>query len=58
MKTAMKTKTTEEYDKFAELMRQIIKVPHSEIQAKLDAEKKAKERKPKAKQRNAKAGIE
>ena len=39
----MKTKT--EYDKFSELMGKLIKVPHSEIKAKLDAEKRAKRRK-------------
>jgi hypothetical protein len=39
----MKTKT--EYDKFADLMGQLIKVPHSEIKAKLDVEKRAKKRK-------------
>jgi hypothetical protein len=28
-------------------MRELIKIPHSEIKAKLDAEKKSKKRKPK-----------
>ena len=40
---AMKSKT--EYEKFTDLMSGIMKVPHSEIKAKLDAEKKAKEQK-------------
>jgi len=39
----MKTKT--EYGKFSDLMGKLIKVPHSEIKAKLDAEKQAKKRK-------------
>jgi hypothetical protein len=39
----MKTKT--EYDKFSDLMGKLIKVPHSEIKAKLDAEKRTKKRK-------------
>ncbi len=36
-----------EFSKFDKLMRQLIAVPHSEIKAKLDAEKAAKKRKPK-----------
>jgi hypothetical protein len=39
----MKEKT--EYDRFEDLMSDLIKVPHSEIKAKLDAEKRAKKRK-------------
>ena len=39
-----KRKTTE-YDNFSELMSELIKVPHSEIKAKLDAEKRAKKAK-------------
>jgi hypothetical protein len=39
----MKSKT--EYDRFTDLMGKLIKVPHSEIKAKLEAEKKAKKRK-------------
>ena len=39
----MKTKT--EYDKFSDLMGKLIKVPHSAVKAKLDAEKRAKKRK-------------
>ena len=34
-----------EYDTFEHTMRELMKVPHSEVKAKLDAEKKAKERK-------------
>lgn len=41
-------KTTSEYDRFESLTRELLKVPHSEIKAKLDAEKRAKKRrKPK-----------
>lgn len=36
-----------QFDKFDHTMRNLMKVPHSEIKAKLDAEKKAKKRKPK-----------
>ena len=35
-----------EYDNFAALLGKVVKVPHSEIKAKLDAEKAAKKRKP------------
>jgi hypothetical protein len=38
-------KKTSEYKAFENLARQLISVPHSEIQAKLDEEKKAKKRK-------------
>jgi hypothetical protein len=41
----MKTKT--EFENFTEMMGKLVKVPHSEIKAKLDAEKKAKKRKAK-----------
>jgi hypothetical protein len=37
----------QEFNKFDETMKKLMKVPHSEIKAKLDAEKKAKKRKPK-----------
>lgn len=40
----MKAKTSEEYDRFENLVKGILKVPHSEIKAKLDAEKAAKKR--------------
>jgi hypothetical protein len=39
----MKIKT--EYDRFTHLMGRLMKVPHSEVKAKLDAEKQAKKRK-------------
>lgn len=39
----MKPKT--EYDKFTDLVDGVLKVPHSEIKAKLEAEKKQKKRK-------------
>ncbi|MGB2644468.1 MAG: hypothetical protein WBG02_09555 [Candidatus Acidiferrum sp.] len=38
-------KNENEYDKFDRTMRELIKVPHSEIKEKLDAEKAAKKRK-------------
>lgn len=34
-----------QFDKFDETMKELLKVPHSEIKAKLDAEKAAKARK-------------
>jgi hypothetical protein len=34
-----------EYDKFTDFVDGVIKVPHSEVKAKLDAEKRAKKRK-------------
>lgn len=34
-----------DFDKFTGFMRRLVAVPHSEIKAKLDAEKKAKKRK-------------
>ncbi|PYY19461.1 MAG: hypothetical protein DMG60_04185 [Acidobacteria bacterium] len=34
-----------EFDKFTDFMRRLVAVPHSEIKAKLDAEKRAKKRK-------------
>ena len=36
---------TSQYDNFDRAMRELIKVPHSEIKAKLDAERKSKKRK-------------
>lgn len=40
---------TKEFDKFDRTMRDLVKVPHSEVKTKLDAEKaaKGKKRKPK-----------
>ena len=43
----MKTCNPSEYDKFDRTMRELLKVSHNEIKAKLDAEKKAKKRKAK-----------
>ncbi len=37
-------KKTNDYGRFENLTRQLVGVPHSEIKAKLDEEKKAKER--------------
>jgi hypothetical protein len=37
-------KTSNEYDKFDRVMTTLLKVPHSEIKAKLDAEKAAKQK--------------
>jgi len=36
---------TGDFDRFTHFMRQLVSVPHSEIKAKLDAEKRAKARK-------------
>jgi hypothetical protein len=36
-----------EFDRFKNFMQRLVAVPHSEIKAKLDAEKAAKMRKPK-----------
>jgi hypothetical protein len=36
---------SKEYSRFDKAMRELLKVPHSEIKAKLDAEKQAKKRK-------------
>jgi hypothetical protein len=38
-------KDNAEFDRFDQTMRELMKVPHSEIKAKLDAEKRAKKRK-------------
>lgn len=40
-------KKSSEFGNFDRTMRDLIKVPHSEIKTKLDAEKAAKKRKPK-----------
>ena len=44
-------KFSSEYEKFEKTMRELMKVPHSEIKAKLEAEKKekAEKKKPKTK---------
>lgn len=36
---------TSEYDKFSQLLKRVVSVPHSEIKAKLDAEKQQKKQK-------------
>jgi hypothetical protein len=41
----MKRKTSEDYDRFVAAMDRIVRVPHAEIKAQLDAEKAAKEKK-------------
>jgi hypothetical protein len=40
-------KTSSEYENFADLLGKVVQVPHSEIKAKLDSEKRAKKRKVK-----------
>lgn len=51
--TKASTKTSDEYRKFDNTMEQLLKVPHSEIKAKLDAEKAAKTKKRKPKKTSA-----
>lgn len=46
-------KKNSEYSNFDQTMRALIQVPHSEIKAKLDAEKKAKKRKKSRKSSSA-----
>jgi hypothetical protein len=48
----MKTKTND-YENFDRTMRELMKVPHSEIKAKLKAEKRAKTKKRKPKKVSA-----
>jgi hypothetical protein len=48
-------KNNSEFQNFDRTMRELIKVPHSEIKAKLDAEKAAKDKKRKVKQSSASA---
>ena len=38
-------KETKEYDSFSTTMRKLLRVPHKEIRARLDAEKRRKKRK-------------
>jgi hypothetical protein len=40
------TKDNEEFDKFDRVMRNLMKVSHGDIKAKLEAEKEAKKQKP------------
>jgi hypothetical protein len=42
-------KQSKEYENFDRLMTQLLSVPHSEIKARLDAEKAARQKKRKAK---------
>jgi hypothetical protein len=42
-----------EFSKFDRMMRELVKVPHSEIKTKLDAEKRAKKRKKSKKSSSA-----
>lgn len=44
-----------DFDKFTSFVRRLVAVPHSEIKAKLDAEKQAKARKRKAASRASSA---
>jgi hypothetical protein len=46
----MQTRNSVEYEKFASLTDKLLKVPHSELKAKLEAEKKAKKKKTSTKQ--------
>ena len=40
-----KAKTPSEYDAFSGLLRRVLQVPHSELKAQLDSEKRAKKEK-------------
>lgn len=40
----MTTRTQSEFENFDRMMRELITVPHSKIKAKLDAEKRAKQK--------------
>jgi len=51
----MKSKT--EYEKFSDLAGKLMKVPHSEIKAKLDAESRAKKRKKSKKSSASRAAV-
>ena len=50
-------KKQNEFDNFDRTMRELIKVPHSEIKAKLDAEKSAKKRKKSKKSSASRGGT-
>lgn len=45
------TKLTKEFEKFNLIMHELIKIPHADIKAKLDAEKNAKKRKKSKKEK-------
>jgi hypothetical protein len=49
----MKPKPSAEYQNFENALRHVVQVPHSEIKAKLEAEKKEKEQKRSAKRDKA-----
>jgi hypothetical protein len=52
-----KQKASAEYDKFSRTMGELLKVPHGEIKAKLDAEKTAKKRKKARKSSASREGV-
>ena len=54
MKVQVEGKT--EFDRFQNLLRAVLSVPHNEIKAKLDAEKKAKDRKKRKKTKSSASG--
>ena len=49
----MRGKSGSEFENFDRTMQELMKVPHSEIKAELDAEKAAKKKKRKAKEPSA-----
>ena len=51
------TPTSSEFEKFDGLMRKLMRVPHNQIKAKLDAEKAAKKRKKSRKSSASRAGV-
>jgi len=51
----MTSKVNPEYDNFNSLLGRLLKVPHSEIKAKLDAERRAKTRRKARKTKRASA---
>ena len=44
-------RSSKEYENFDQTMQKLLKVPHSEIKAKLDAEKKEKKKRPRARKK-------
>jgi hypothetical protein len=54
MKIQVEGKT--EFDRFQNLLKAVLTVPHSEIKTKLDAEKKAKERRKRKKLKSSASG--
>jgi hypothetical protein len=50
-------KKPSEYDKFEDITRQLLAVPHAEVKAKLDAEKAAKRRKKSKKSSASREGA-